>query len=164
MLKYRAAIKSGKTMKPPNNLVHEWQTTKAQLKYLIAKADGKGLVLPTDLSIYKVLGQEARFVEQRSVDAGSVTHAKSLGTVKGIDGYYGGPRHADSQKVQSVPPDVEARLIILRNRERAAAHSMQDRGKSQAARDAAANIWAQARQEAEKVERELHATRRPAEG
>ena len=161
MLKYRAAIKSGKTVKPPNNLIHRWRTAKAELKYLIDKADAKGLVLPTDLSIYRILAQEANSVEQRGVSEGSVTRTKSPGTVKGIDGYYAGPGRADPQMARAVPPDVEARLIILRNRERAAAHSMQDRGKSRAARDAAAATWAQTRQEAERVERELQAARRP---
>ena len=75
--------------------------------------------------------------------------------IKGIDGYYVGADREDSQKARRIPADVEARLIILRNRERAAAHSMQDRGKSRAAREAAAQAWAQARREAEKLEREL---------
>lgn len=56
---------------------------------------------------------------------------------------------------------LEARLLILRNRARAAARSMQDRGTSRPARDAAATTWAQARQEAENVEWKLQAARRP---
>lgn len=56
---------------------------------------------------------------------------------------------------------LEARLLILRNRARTAARSMQDRGTSRSTRDAAAITWAQARREAEKVERELQAARRP---
>lgn len=56
---------------------------------------------------------------------------------------------------------LEARLLILRNRARATARSMQDRGTSRPARDAAATTWAQARREAENVERELQAARRP---
>lgn len=55
---------------------------------------------------------------------------------------------------------LEARLLILRNRARAAARSTQDRGTSRPARDVAAITWAQAHREAEKVERELQAARR----
>jgi len=49
--------------------------------------------------------------------------------------------------------------MILRRRALASARSMQDRGTGSAARDAASSDWAQARQEAEKVERELKALR-----
>lgn len=50
---------------------------------------------------------------------------------------------------------MEAQLIILRNRERAAAHDMQDRAKSREAREAAGRRWAEARREAETLERDL---------
>lgn len=55
--------------------------------------------------------------------------------------------------------ELEARLMILRSRARSGARSMQDRGTGSAARDAAGTDWAQTRQEAEKVERELQALR-----
>ena len=75
-LEYRAAIKSGKKVKPPNDLLHQWKTTKAELRYLIAKADAKGLLLPTNLSIYKVLAREAGSVEQKSEARRDVTLTK----------------------------------------------------------------------------------------
>ncbi|MDP9479185.1 MAG: hypothetical protein M3R38_26490, partial [Actinomycetota bacterium] len=79
--------------------------------------------------------------------------------IRGIKGYYAGPDRKDSQKARRVPADVEARLMILRSQEHAAARSMQDRGTSRAARDAAAASWAQARREAENIEQELRAAR-----
>ncbi len=161
MLEYRAAMKSGKEVKPPNNLLHQWKTTKSELRYLIAKAEAEGLILPTSLSIFKVLASEAETVKRKPAAKGDSVRTKTPVPIKGIDGYCAGPGRRDSREVRRVPADVEARLIILRNRERAAAHSMQDRGKDRAAREAAAITWAQARREAEKLEQEFQATRRP---
>lgn len=59
---------------------------------------------------------------------------------------------------------LEARLLILRTRAQTAARSMQDRGTRSSARDTAATTWAQARREAEKVERELQAARKQVKG
>lgn len=160
MLEYRAAVESGKKAKLPNNLLREWKTVGSELQHLIRKAHVKGLVLPASLSIYRILGQNAHSIKLNTVTEGNLTHKKPPVTAKGIDGYYAGPGRGDSQKAKRVPADAEARLIILRTRERAAARSMQDRGTSHAARDAAAASWAQARREAEKVERELQAARR----
>jgi len=67
--------------------------------------------------------------------------------------YYGGLSRTNSQETHKLPAHVEARLTILRTRERAAAHDMRDMGKSMAARDAAELEWARARKEAERLER-----------
>ncbi len=160
MLEYRAAIRTGKQAKPPRGLIDQWKTARAELRHLVAKAEAKGLSLPTNLSIYKVLAQEAETVRQKIAAKGDAVRVKAPVTIKGIDGYYGGSGRGDVQEVRKVPAHVEARLIILRNRERAAAHSMQDRGKSRAARDAAAITWAQARREAEMLEQEFQVARR----
>ena len=117
------------------------------------KAASKGLVLPSDLHIYKVLAQEAKTVKE-SVVGTKLTRVKPATTVAGIGGYYGGPSRMNSQETQKLPAHVEARLMILRTKQRAAAHDMRDRGKSKAARDAAELEWARARQEAEKLERQ----------
>lgn len=154
-LEYRAAIKSGKKVDAPSDLLHEWKSAKAELKHLIAKAHAKGLTLPANLRIYKVLAQEAGFVAEKTVAKGRGAITKSPTTIKGIDGYYSGPSREVTQETRRVPADVEARLIILRSRERAAAHDMRDRGKSRAAREAAERAWALARREAERLEREL---------
>lgn len=154
MLDYRAAIRSGKKVDLPSDLLGQWKSAKAELKHLIAKAHAKGLSLPANLRIYKVLAQEAGFAKQKTVAGGKVAVTKSSTKIKGIDGYYSGPSREDTQETRRVPAQVEARLIILRNRERAAAHDMQDRGKSRAARDASATVWAQARREAERLKRE----------
>ena len=58
-----------------------------------------------------------------------------------------------------VSADVEARLIIARSKERAAARSMQDRGKNKGAREAARTDWAQARLQAENLERGIQIPR-----
>jgi excisionase family DNA binding protein len=155
-LEYRAAIKSGKKVNPPSDLLRQWKTAKAELKRLIVKAQTKGLILPRSLYIYKVLAQEAASIKKTPVAKGKVATKKPTMTISGIEGYYGGPGRGDSQEVRRMPADVEARLIILRNRERAAAHSMRDRGKNQAARDVAAAVWAQTRREAERLERKFH--------
>lgn len=159
MLEYRAAIRAGKRAKPPRNLIDQWKTAKAELRHLLAKAEAKGLSLPTSLSIYKVLAQEAETAKRKTAAEGDAVRTKGPVTAKGIDGYYGGSGRRDPQEIRRVPAHVEARLIILRNRERAAAHSMQDRGKSRVARDAAAITWAQAHREAEKLELEFRVGR-----
>ena len=101
-------------------------------------------------------------MEQKTVAKGDVTLTKPPMTIKGIDGYYYvGPDREDSQEARRIPAEVEAQLMILRRRAQKAAHSMQDRGKSRVARDAAAKVWAQARREAEKLEQELQSGRRP---
>ncbi len=89
--------------------------------------------------------------------------AKSAG---GIDGYCGGNLSKKGYwggKEGDPPPRTEgasdARLLILRQRARAAARSMRDRGRSNEARDAAAADWAAARREAERLEREPYAAR-----
>jgi hypothetical protein len=87
MLEYRVAMESGKKTKPPRNLLRQWKSAKAELKYLVAKATSKGLVLPSDLHINKVLAQEAETVN-RSVDGTKPTRAKPAATVAGISGYY----------------------------------------------------------------------------
>jgi excisionase family DNA binding protein len=153
MLEYRVAVESGKEVKPPRNLLRQWKSAKAELKFLVAKATSKGLVLPSDLHIYKVLAQEAETVKKSVVDT-KPTRAKPATTAAGIDGYYGGPSRMNPQETQKLPGDVEARLMILRIKQRAAAHDMRDRGKSKAARNAAELDWARARQEAEKLERQ----------
>jgi excisionase family DNA binding protein len=153
MLEYRVAVESGKRAKLPRNLLHHWKSAKAELKYLVAKAASKGLVLPSDLHIYKVLAQEAEIVKKSAVGT-KLTRAKPATTVAGIGGYYGGPSRMNSQETHKLPAHVEARLMILRTKQRAAAHDMRDRGKSKAARAAAELDWARARQEAEKLERQ----------
>jgi hypothetical protein len=90
---------------------------------------------------------------KKSAVGSKLTQAKPATTVAGIGGYYGGPSRMNSQETQKLPAHVEARLMILRSKQRAAAHDMRDRGKSKAARDAAELDWARARQEAEKLER-----------
>ena len=153
MLEYRVAVKSGKKAKPPRNLLRQWKSAKEELKYLVAKAASKGLVLPSDLHIYKVLAQEAKTVKE-SVVGTKLTRVKPATTVAGIGGYDGGPSRMNSQETQKLPAHVEARLMILRTKQRAAAHDMRDRGKSKAARDAAELEWARARHEAEKLDRQ----------
>jgi excisionase family DNA binding protein len=153
MLEYRVAVESGKKAKLPRNLLRQWKSAKAELKYLVAKAASKGLVLPSDLHIYKALTQEAETVKKSAVGT-KRTREKPATTVAGIGGYYGGPSRMNSQETQKLPAHVEARLMILRTKQRAAAHDMRDRGKSKAARDAAELDWARARQEAEKLERQ----------
>jgi len=152
MLEYRVAVESGKKAKLPRNLLHQWKSAKAKLKYLVAKAASKGLVLPSDLHIYKVLAQEAETVKKSEVGP-KLTRAKPATTVAGIGGYYGGPSRKNLQETQKLPAHVEARLMILRTKQRAAAHDMRDRGKSKAARAEEELDWARARQEAEKLER-----------
>jgi excisionase family DNA binding protein len=151
MFEYRVAVESGKKAKLPRNLLQQWKSAKAELKHLVGKASSKGLVLPSDLHIYTVLAQEAETVKKSAVGT-KLTRAKPATTVAGIGGYYGGPSRMNSQETQKVPAHVEARLMILRTKQRAAAHDMRDRGKSKAARDAAELEWARARQEAEKLE------------
>ena len=114
------------------------------------KAASKGLVLPSDLHVYKVLAQGAETVK-KSAGGTKLTRAKAVTTVVGIGGYYGGPSRMNSQETQKLPAHVEARLMILRTKQRAAAHDMRDRGKSKAARDAAELDWARYRQEAKKL-------------
>jgi excisionase family DNA binding protein len=150
MLEYRVAVKSGKKARPPRNLLRQWKSAKEELKYLVAKAASEGLVLPSDLHIYKVLAQEAKTVKE-SVVGTKLTRVKPATTVAGIGGYDGGPSRMNSQETQKLPAHVEARLMILRTKQRAAAHDMRDRGKSKAARDAAELDWARYRQEAEKL-------------
>jgi hypothetical protein len=161
MLEYRAAIRTGKQAKPPRGLIDQWKTARAELRHLVAQAEAKGLSLPTNLSIYKVLDQEDEVVRQKTAAQGDEVRTKAPVMIKGIDGYCGGSGSREVQEVRMVPAHVEARLIILRNRERAAAHSMRDRGKSQVARDVAAITWAQTRREAENLEREFQVVRRP---
>jgi hypothetical protein len=151
MLEYRVAVESGKKAKPPRNLLRQWKSAKAELKHLVGKASSKGLVLPSGMHIYKVLAQEAESAKKTAVGA-KVPRSKPATKAAGIGGYYGGPRRMNSQETQKLPAHVEARLMILRTKQRAAAHDMRDRGKSKAARDAAELNWARARQEAEKLE------------
>lgn len=87
------------------------------------------------------------------------TAAKEAKSAGGIDGYGGGNLSKKGYwggKEGDPPPRVErvseGRLLILRQRARAAARSMRDRGKGNEARDAAAD-WTAARLEAEKLER-----------
>jgi hypothetical protein len=150
---YRVAAGPGRKARPPNDLLHQWKSAKAELKFLLAKASSKGLVLPPNLSIYEVLAQEAELAE-KPARGDNLTRAKPPTTVGGISGYYGGPSRTDPQRIQRLPANVEARLTILRNGERAAAHAMRDRSKSRAERVAAELAWARARQEAEKLERQ----------
>ena len=152
VLEYRAAVRSGRKVHPPNGLLQEWKTIKAELKSLVAKASYKGLVLPPNLTIYEVLAQESGLIE-KSRGGDDLTTAKPPTRIGGIDGYYGGPGRTDSRKVRKLPASVEAQLTILRSRERIAAHTMRDRSKSRAERDAAELDWARARLEAEKLER-----------
>ncbi len=63
----------------------------------------------------------------------------------------------DLQKAREEAATLEARLIILRQRARACARSMQDRGTDRSGRNAAGVSWAQARMKAEKVELEFRA-------
>lgn len=64
------------------------------------------------------------------------------------------------QKARQEAATLEARLVILRQRARAGARSMQDRGTDRSGRSAAGASWAYARLEAEKVERELRAAQK----
>jgi hypothetical protein len=145
---------SGSKSKQADNRIREWKKAKSELQHLLHKAHNKDLALPTDLNIYRILGRESRGVDQRSAREDNQKHTKPPAVVKGIDGYHGGPRHAEPQQAPTRPAEIEARLIILRNRERAAAHDMQDRAKSREAREAAGIKWARARREAEALERE----------
>ena len=76
----------------------------------------------------------------------------------GIGGFFEGHVTAKHYRDRyDAPPPMsagqEARLAMLRSKERAAARSMRDRGKSREAREAAQVEWAQARRSAEAVER-----------
>ncbi len=67
---------------------------------------------------------------------------------------------SELQKAREEAATLEARLLILRQRARAGARSMQDRGTNRSGRNAAGSSWAYARVEAEKVERELQAAQK----
>lgn len=159
MLQYRAAAGTGKKVKPPSTLIHQWRTTKAELQYLIARAEAKGLILPAGLTIHRILAQETETVKRNTASVDGGAPKKTATTMKGIEGYSAGSGRRNPQDTRKVPAHVEARLIVLRNRQRMAAHSMQDRGKSRAAREAAAITWAETRREAEKLERQFGVTR-----
>ena len=162
LLKHREATGSGKKANPPDNLLRQWKTAKAELRYLVAKADAEGLVLPTDLTIHEVLAQEYSSINRSTVAKDSPNHAKPPATIKGIDGYGRGPGGWNSQEDQRLTSGAEARLLILRSRQLAAARSMQDRGKGRQARDAAAADWARTRGEAERLQRGPQAAPDPA--
>lgn len=66
----------------------------------------------------------------------------------------------DLQKAREEAATLEARLVILRQRARASARSMQDRGTGRSGRNAAGSSWALARREAEKIEQELRAAQK----
>ena len=82
------------------------------------------------------------------------TDGKPIG---GIAGYHAGKSETERKHPSTGDAALEARLLILRSRAQASAREMRDRGKSRAARDAAAVRWAEARREAENLERELRA-------
>lgn len=151
----KMSTRSGPKSKQADNLLREWKEVKSELQHLLYRAHTKGLVLPTDLNIHRILGQKSGPVNQRSVQEDRRIRTKPPVVVKGIDGYYAGPRHAELQQATTRPAEVEAKLIILRNRGRAAAHDMQDPAKSNAAREAAGRKWAEARRQAEALERDL---------
>lgn len=161
MLEYRAAEKTGKKRKPPRSLVQRWKEAKAELRYLIANAEAKGLALPPGLTITRILAKEAETAKRKTASGTDVEPKRKASTSGGIGGYSAGtvrPREQDSQRM---PAEVEARLTILRSRERNAAHAMRDRGKDRAARSAAEIRWAEARREAARLEREFGPVRRP---
>jgi excisionase family DNA binding protein len=85
-LEYRAAIKSGKKVNPPNDLLRQWKTAKAELKRLIAKAHAKDLVLPTNLHIYTILAQEAGLVNDDQGHRRLLCWAGSWGFAGGPEG------------------------------------------------------------------------------
>lgn len=153
MLEYRPGMEPGMKAAPPSNLLQKWKATKGELRYLVAKADSEGLILPANLSIYEVLAQEAELIAKQKAGEGNGALTRTSAPIKGIDGYGGGPGYGGSKEVRRVPAGVEARLIIARSKERAAARSMQDRGKSKAARDAASADWARFRLQAEDLGR-----------
>lgn len=161
MIEYRAADGMGKKVRPPGNLLQKWKAAKAELKYLVANAEAKGLPLPSGLTIHRILAQEAETVKRRTAPRNSQAPRKAKPATGGIVGYSGGALHRREQEARRMPADVEARLIILRSRERNAAHAMRDRGRDQASRNAAQIRWAEARREAERLEREFGPVRRP---
>ncbi len=76
--------------------------------------------------------------------------------VGGIDGYYAGRSETEGEPRRLAGDAIsEARLLISWSRARASARSMQDRGAGRAGRAAATEGWAQARREAERIQREL---------
>ncbi len=157
---HKSAGGSDTRANPPDKSIRKWRTMKAELQKLISIAEAKGLDLPRNLSIYEVLNREMKAIQQQTKSAKKTRPKKPIVPVKGIDGYFGGPGRATSSEARKMPADVEAKLIILRQRARAAAHDMRDRGKSPAARDAAAARWAQARSEAERLEQAYGLPRR----
>jgi len=145
----------GNKVARPKKLIHKWRTKKAELQRLVELAESKGLSLPRNLYIYEVLDRERRATERQSRPIARTRPKKPAVPVKGIEGYYAGPSGPNPTDSRKIPADVEAKLIVLRHRARAAAHDMRDRGKSLDARNVAADRWAQARLDAERLEREF---------
>lgn len=80
----------------------------------------------------------------------------------GITGYYPGEiaakrRRSSAEKMAN----LSGRDLLLRSQARESARKMQDRGSSRAARDAAADIWAKARREAERGQGETQSNPGP---
>jgi hypothetical protein len=155
MLERQTPTKSGSKSKKADNLLREWTKVKAELQSLLRKAYAKGLTLPANLKIHEILDQKSRTANHSSSKENKRTRLKPPVVIKGIDEYHGGPRHAKVQQASTRPAEIEAQLVILRSRSRAAAHDMQDRAKSSDAREAAGRRWADARREAEALERDL---------
>ena len=95
----------------------------------------------------------------RVVTAGASPNTRDEKTetrpVGGIAGYYSGKSKPETERPPAGDAALEARLLILRGRAQESAREMRDRGKSRAARDAAAVRWGEARREIENLERAI---------
>ena len=150
----------------PNSVVRlleSLRSTKQEYIVLRQTSRYKGLLKALPEYDYERVAQVVGVRQQKPDMAPPVS--KPIG---GIDGYFDGrvteKHHRERGDPPPVPPAQEGRLAILRSKERAAARSMRDRGKSREARKAAEATWAQTRREAESMERRFQGAWEPVGG